>query len=188
MAALTTALLALSAAKTVGDFAGQRRAAGIAEQEGDFEGGQLDQNASLVEAQGRSAASQVQREGRQLMGSQRAAYAAQGLDTTTGSPADVMSSDARLSELDRLTIMNNAAREAWGYRAQATYARAAGRNRAAALRNQSIGTLLSGVGDLANTYAAAPHGVSRFDRGLSSARDYVSNIDTKKLNIPRYGG
>jgi hypothetical protein len=173
MAALPV-MLALTAANTAQQFAGQRRQATIAEQEGNFQGGQFDTNATLAEGQasdviarGNQAAGQAIRGGRLLAGSQRAAYAAQGLDASVGSPAQVIANDRQLSELDALTIRNNALREAWGYRteaasyrAQGNYARMAGRNTAKDLRWQSVGTLLSGAGQLFNTYQSAPKRVT----------------------------
>lgn len=55
---------------------------------------------------------------RQLVGEQRAAMAAQGLDLSFGSALDLQMDAAYFGELDALTIRNNAAREAWGYRMQ----------------------------------------------------------------------
>lgn len=55
---------------------------------------------------------------RKFIGTQKASYAGQGVDVTTGSPLDVMADTARAGELDRLMIMNNAAKEAWGFRTQ----------------------------------------------------------------------
>lgn len=83
-------------------------------------------NASLLEAKARDA----QRRGfedesrfridlRGLLGSQRAGYAGQNVDVGTGSPVDVVTDTAYQGELDALTLRTNAAREAWGYRAEA---------------------------------------------------------------------
>lgn len=54
-----------------------------------------------------------------FIGSQRAAYAAQGIDVASGSSVEVQADTAKQGELDALTIRTNAAREAWGYRVQA---------------------------------------------------------------------
>lgn len=53
-----------------------------------------------------------------IIGAQRAAYAAHGVDVNVGSPVDVQASTAELGELDALTIRNNAQREAYGYKIQ----------------------------------------------------------------------
>lgn len=175
MAALTAAMLALSAANTVGKVAGDRRAASIAEGQGNAQGGLLDMNATLADnqaanatARGDQAASRVQRRGDLLAGEQRTAFAGQGIDTGSGSAAEVMSQDRGISELDALQIKNNAALEALGYKTQATgyrtqadWARTAGANEAAALRRRTFSTLLGGAAELASIYQTSPKKVSR---------------------------
>lgn len=166
MAALTGALMALTALNTVQKFAGDRRAATQAEQQGNYQASLYGTDASLADAQatdaiarGHEAELKSRASTRQLTGSQRASFAAQGLSLDTGSPADVVTDDRSLGELDALTIRNNARREAYGYSTQAAQyrnqgalAQLAGRNTAAAYRNQGTSTLLSGAGDLFNTY------------------------------------
>lgn len=176
MAALSTmALLAMTAANTAGKFADQRRAAGAAERQGNYEGDLLDQNASLADrqgadvlARGREAEGRQRGASRRLAGAQRAAGAASGIDVNTGSARDVLEGDAQLGELEALMIRNNAAREAWGYQVQAgdyrrqsELARMSGRQDAQSLRRGSVSTLLSGAGELASIYAAAPKRISR---------------------------
>jgi hypothetical protein len=53
-----------------------------------------------------------------LIGSQRAAMAAQGIQIDSGSASEVVQDTAALGALDALTIRNNAYREAYGYRSQ----------------------------------------------------------------------
>lgn len=53
----------------------------------------------------------------QRIGTQQATLAAQGTDLE-GSPTDILGDTARAGEQDALTIRNNAAREAWGYKMQ----------------------------------------------------------------------
>src|SRR5436309_562035 len=50
-----------------------------------------------------------------VIGSQRASYASQDLDISSGSPLEVQQDTARSGELDALAMRTNAAREAWGY-------------------------------------------------------------------------
>jgi hypothetical protein len=166
--AATTALIALSAGSTASQFFGQRNAASSAQMQGNAQGALFDRNATLAKAQaadaiarGQQDANGVIRQGKIVGGEQLAAYGAQGLDTSVGSPAAVMANDRALSALDAVVIRGNAAREAWGYQTEATgytaqgqYARMAGRNEARALRTQSVGTLLNGAGDLWNIYNA----------------------------------
>jgi len=54
-----------------------------------------------------------------VIGSQRTSFAAQHVDVNAGSSLDVQADAAYLGELDALTIRNNAAKEAYGYRVQA---------------------------------------------------------------------
>jgi len=54
-----------------------------------------------------------------LIGSQRAAFAAQGIEVDSGSALEIQVDTRAMSEADKLTIRNNAWREAFGYRAQA---------------------------------------------------------------------
>lgn len=176
MSALSTlALLSLSAAQTAGRYGDQRRAAGAAERQGNYEGDLLDQNATMADrqaadavARGHEGEQSTRRGMRLLSGSQRAAIGASGVMVDSGSARNVVEGDQELGELEALTIRNNAKREAWGYQVQADdyrrqggMARTAGREKAAALRRQSTSTLLSGAGDLASIYATAPKGISR---------------------------
>lgn len=50
-----------------------------------------------------------------VIGSQRASFAAQGVDVGTGSSEAVQEDTAYQGELDALTMRTNAAREAWGF-------------------------------------------------------------------------
>ncbi len=54
---------------------------------------------------------------RALVGTQKATQAANGLDVNSGSPLDVRRSTTELGHLDALTLLNNAAAKAAGYRA-----------------------------------------------------------------------
>lgn len=171
MAAVSTlALLALSAATTAGKYSTQRSAASAADAEGNYTGDLLDRNAGVSDLQaadvlqrGREGELASRRGSRILHGDQRAALAASGVNIDSGSAADVQANDQALSELDALTIRNNARREAWGYqvqaadqRRQAGLARTAGKNAAQSMRRQSVGTLLAGAGELANLWSSAP--------------------------------
>jgi hypothetical protein len=111
----------------------------------------------------------------------------------SGSALDVQRSDRRLADVDMATIRNNAKRQAWGftteaagYKLQGDFARTAGRNAAAALRTQSVGTLLNGIGSLADSWNAMPHAPSRAPIDVSGAQNYVSSIDTSQIAIPRF--
>jgi len=55
----------------------------------------------------------------QVLGSQRAAFAAQGLEVGSGSAADIQAETEKYAELDIITAKNNAWKEAWGYKVSA---------------------------------------------------------------------
>ena len=94
----------------------------------------------------------------QILGQQRAAMAANGVDIGWGSPLDTMVDTATMGELDALTIRQNAARENYDYRVQAMNGEADAelkRGEAkSALQGGSLaamGTLIGGVGSAFKT-------------------------------------
>lgn len=193
MAALTAALAALTAAQTASGFASQRRAAKSARAQGNYEAGIYSQNADIAEqqaadaiARGRETELRQRAGSKVLVGSQRSALAANGVDANVGSAAEITGETQHLSALDELTIRNNAAREAWGYRVnaqqerqQGIMARMAGQNAAAGYNNQSWSTLLTGASQFASLFpgsratAAGPgYGKSRpYAKGFYNPRD-----------------
>lgn len=91
--------------------------------QGKFQKQILLQNAELAKFQaddaikrGNLEANQNNQQVKKLIGSQRAAMAAQGIDLSSGSALDIQQSTAELGAIDSLTIKNNAWREAWGYK------------------------------------------------------------------------
>lgn len=144
-------------------YSSQKKQAKAAKAEANYEAGIHEQNADIADAQARDATERGKtKEGRfrqdvsRLQGSQRARLAAQGIDIDTGSAGYLQSETAVIGEVDALTIRNNAAREAWGFKMQAVDARSkaqltrmGGGNRARALRDASYSTLISGATDLA---------------------------------------
>lgn len=119
--------------------------------QGDYQKQQFDTNARLAELQGEYAISQGEQaaqalssQSKKLIGSQRAAFAAQGIEVSTGSAADIQVETAGQAALDVSTIRNNAWREAWGYRVQAQGYRAEGQQRKLASEFSANQTLLTG--------------------------------------------
>lgn len=83
-------------------------------------------NASISEKRAKDAILRGQEEEQQqrqktaqIIGQQRAAMAANGVDLSFGSPLDTLVDTAYMGELDALTIRKNAAREDYDYRVQA---------------------------------------------------------------------
>jgi hypothetical protein len=158
-----TATIALSAYQTVSSFQTQQRQATAASAQGNYAKSVEQRNAELARLESTDALERgqiaEQRERlatRQRIGTSRAALAAQGIDVSMGSAADVQATEAAIGELDALTIRNNAAREAWGYQVEAEFATTrgnmaafAGNQEAAGYRAESLNTLLTGA---ANTY------------------------------------
>lgn len=144
--------------------------AGIAQRESaESEAELADFNASVATTQAQDAIERGQDEEsryrtgvRDLIGSQRAGFAASGVTVDFGSAEDVQADAAFLGELDALTNRNNAAREAWGYKVQAVdlrkraeiarktgvYAEATGREQQKAARIGAATTLVAGAGSI----------------------------------------
>lgn len=108
-------------------------------------------NAGLARMQGAQAlsqgdisASRLTTQARGIQGAQRAAFAAQGVDTGSGSAGDVTASTGALGALDALTIKNNAWRQSFGYNVQAIQASSQGQFAKMAADNQAGNTLLTG--------------------------------------------
>lgn len=97
-----------------------------------------------VIARGDEQAQKVKKAAGQLKGSQRAAAAAQGIGIDTGNVADMVADTERLSTEDFISIRNNAAREAFGYKAQAVSYGAQGAMNNLASQNQANNTILTG--------------------------------------------
>lgn len=92
---------------------------------------------------------------RSLIGAQRAAYGAQGVELDEGSALQVQRDSAGFGELDALMVRNNAAREAWGHRVDAINSRMAGKYAARAANTQAISTLATSGADAFSAYRSA---------------------------------
>jgi hypothetical protein len=110
-------------------------------------------------ARGEIAERQQRLKTNQLVGQQRASMGASGVSLDSGSFVDTLEDTAGYGELDALTIRSNAAKEAWGYRAQAAGQNAqAGLSSAeagwssAALPLQAGGSILTGFGTVADRW------------------------------------
>lgn len=94
----------------------------------------------------------------QLKGSQKASMAARGLDLSEGTPLNILTDTDVFGEIDANTIKTNAAREAWGYRAQGSNSTAQAGLYKMQADNQNplmagAGTLLSGAGSVADRWS-----------------------------------
>lgn len=125
LAAIGVASLAMSAVGTAMSAYGAKQQADAQAQAAQYQAqvalnnqkiaGQYAQQA-IADGENKVAAKQEQTS--QMIGSQRAAMAANGVQLDSGSPLRLQEDTARLGNVDALTIRNNAAREAYGYQLQ----------------------------------------------------------------------
>ena len=88
-----------------------------------FNANYQDQQAENARRAGDLGASQTVQKGRQVIGSQKAAYAGSGVDVNAGT-AGIMASDAAVqSELDAMKVKTNAYQQALGYSSEASNTR-----------------------------------------------------------------
>ena len=125
-----------------------------------------ERNAQAAEQAGQTLEQNQRQKTAQIISSTRTAQAANGLDTTSGTPAAVQADEAKLGELDALTIKNNAARQAYGYRVEGMSDTAnaglleqsaandivAGNIKADAAKIQGISSILSGATSLSDKF------------------------------------
>lgn len=141
--------------------AGSVSAGRYAKEVGEYNAAVADLHANDALVRGNEAVRRHRAGVRQLIGAQRATMAAQGQDLEDGSAADVQADAAYLGELDAITISNNAAREAWGYRVAGQNERVKGQIGYAEGMNRAVGTVLGTAGNLALT----KYGMTKAPRG-----------------------
>lgn len=124
-----------------------------------FEQSAAEQNAKLLDRAAKDARERGMMDVRniglradQIQGTQRARLAAQGVDVNSGSALDAQMDTVSMSEMDKLTARNNAAREAYGLQSQAQSIRGGAAMGAIGARGAARSTLLqsytSGAKDL----------------------------------------
>lgn len=131
-------------------------------QNAEFQSGMMGQNANFklrtadetINAGNTSADWQRVRAG-QAVGTQRSAQAANGIDVNSGSAAQLQDDTAMLGELDALTIQNNAAREAYGYRVQAKQDILNASQTVQNGKTAAKGSILGGIGGAFGSFAGA---------------------------------
>lgn len=135
--------------------------------EGNYQKQIYQTNAQFADLQSKNAiqignqnAAAIQRKTKKIIGAQRAAAAAQGIEVNSGSPLALQAETDYLGELDAITAKNNAWQEALGYKAQSSNLMFQGNQAQAAAQHRARNTLLSG-GLQAGSFSLA---------GYSSAR------------------
>lgn len=120
--------------------AGQQNAA-IANRNAD----RLDTAATDAVLRGRAEADLLRQQVVSRIGTQRAGLSASNVDISRGSAARLSADTAAAGELEVMTILNNAAREAYGMRQQASIVRDDGRAARRAGTMNAAGTLITGT-------------------------------------------
>ena len=163
MCSLTAAAIALTAAAAAGSAYGSYQQQKAANKAADYNAQILEENAAVSESLAASATDRGDIAGKQkrlqikgLIGKQRSASAASGVLVGSGSSLDAIESTDTLGEQDILTIRDNAALEAYGYKSQAQSAR----REAYFLRKSkrdpfktALPSLLTGSANTASVYA-----------------------------------
>jgi len=111
-----------------------------------------EQAAQDAERRGNETAMMVRRKGSQVLGAQRAAQAASGLDLGVGTAAELQEQTSFFSDTDQRTARMNAAREAWSARAQGANFRFQGDAAASNANTGAMGTLIGGASQVAGRW------------------------------------
>ncbi|PRZ51227.1 hypothetical protein BX589_12068 [Paraburkholderia fungorum] len=102
------------------------------------------QYAAQATADGENKVAIKQQQTAQMIGGERAAMAANGVDLNSGSALRIQGDTAKLGDVDALTIRNNAARAAYGYQLQGlSYGQQATLDESSAANAVSAGNLNS---------------------------------------------
>lgn len=104
-----------------------------------------DQSAKTASAMGDREAEQAAWRNRAVLGQQRAAFAANGIDSQIGTPLELMGETAMFGEIDQQTIRMNAANDAWGFKAEAGNYRNKAKQTKWQANSDATGTILGGL-------------------------------------------
>lgn len=154
MAAAALAAFGLQAAGTTYSAVSQYYQAKWAKQLGEYNAKVSEMQAGFAVQRGESMAKRQRMQTELMIGAQRASYAAQNVSVDDGIALEVQADTAYWGEIDALTIRNNAALEAWGYKQSALNSRIQGQMAYAKGISDSVGTILGGAGKIASGYAS----------------------------------
>lgn len=164
---LTAGSMILTMGEALNTYSGQQRQASAVTAQGKYQSAVYSEDAAMAAtraadalSRGKVAGEESDLKTKETIGAERAAIAAGGADVNTGSAAEVQASTKYIGALDKITIENNAQREAYGYQVeesnlsqQGKLAMASASQEAAGLRMQSYGTLLTGAAQTYGLYA-----------------------------------
>lgn len=148
----TTIALIATAAGTAMNAYGQYQQGQAAQDAAKYNAKMAEYGAQDAARRGEEEAAAIQRKASALKSSQRVAQAANGLDVSYGTAADLQDQTDFFGQWDASTARYNAAQQAWNYRAQGSLARAEGRSAAYQGMLGATGTLLSGAGQVASRW------------------------------------
>lgn len=112
---------------------------------------------------------------RVAMGQQTASLAANNVELSTGTPADILGDTALFGAVDERRIRTNAAREAWGYQVQGMNYGAQGALDKFSGNSQALGTYLTTASNLTSSgYSAYRSGGFSGSTPFAGARAYGS--------------
>lgn len=167
---MVMAAVAMQATGTAGNTVGAYYGAKSQKSSLEFQAQLDDINARLAESSAQSILFQGQREEQrsrlqtaQVKSAQRVALAANGVDLTEGSAAELLTTTDVMGEVDANTINANAVRAAWGQRSQATNMQidAMGKRTAARAIKPNMAaasTLLNGATQVASSWYTGTKG------------------------------
>lgn len=149
MCSFAAASLAFTAFGTLNQAMGQKQAAEAESQMYNYQAAVDRNNAKIAEWQAQDAEKRGKEEERkrriltgQQKGTQRTAFAANGIDLGSESVAETLADTEMIGEMDALTIRSNAKREAYGYRVQGSnYNASAVNNQYAAKNSKTAGKM-----------------------------------------------
>lgn len=150
---IIASIVATVAAAGVGAYASY--AQGQAQKEAsEFNAKVAENNAMAAEQQGQFDAQQIRDKNRRLVASQRAAYAASGVDPNSGSPLDVYRDTKISGELEALTAIYTGRTSANAQTAQASLDRARANSASNAGTLGAASSLLGGAVSATGTYTS----------------------------------
>lgn len=133
---------------------------------GDYQSDMYGFNSSISKLQQQDALERGEKEasafllkGRQTIASQKVALAAQGVDVSTGSAAEIQEDTAAQAAIGAMQIRNNAWREAWGYKVQSINYDQQGFIAKTSAQNEARSTMLTGVANAVGTAGSMAGGM-----------------------------
>lgn len=116
---------------------------------------------------------------RALLGQQRAALAANGVDSATGTGSQLLMDTAGMGEFDAITIRNNAMKQAYGLNTQADNLLADSKAARIAGNNGAIGSILTTGSNMAGMYASSAKSPYDYKNDASGAKFSATGADIR---------